>query len=167
MKVRLPFTYRTHYFAIPGISEWIGIQDMTNGMKIEYDDLGSSIKIHREEDRITEEREFPAGTRRWERARLFVSEWSFVDEEGKPCPICWDAYKQLDPTWCDFIDDQVFIVNPTLGGKPARPNPSDNVEGEIARPTTVVTPAPEHTTETADREASRDLTRDKDSTSKK
>ena len=57
MKVRLPFTYRTHYFAIPGISEWVGIADMTNGMKIEYDDLGSSIKIHREEDRITEERE--------------------------------------------------------------------------------------------------------------
>ena len=140
MQLKLPHARRLHYFYFPESDFWFAVKELTTGIKAEYSDLSASIKIRRDEDGITEEREFPAGTRQWERTRLLIAEWSLVDDGERAVPVCEEAWQQLDAEWSDWMDTKIFDVNPELTGSPARKNRQEALENEVSDPRI---PAPE------------------------
>jgi hypothetical protein len=146
MKLKLPTTARLHYSYFPPAEEgietvnWFAVREMTTGIKAEYNDLSADIKIRRDEDGVTESREYPSGTRQWERCRLMCAEWNLTDEEGNAVPVCYEAWRQLPPEWSQAIDDMLFKINPEMLGDPARKNRKELVEGEVNPPT--LSPAP-------------------------
>ena len=134
VKLKLPFHTKDHYFYFPESTFWFRVEEVTTGKKLAYDDLARNIRMKSVNDDMVQEQDFPAGTRRWERCNLLVSEWSLEDEEGNRVPVCYEAYMQLPTEWSMFIDDKIFAVNPELRNEPARSNRDEKLEGEVERP---------------------------------
>ena len=125
MKLRVSISQdETFYFPDlmdPDVSSdyFVTIKEINQGEMAQYQNLAKTVRyIPVENDRFTQEQEFPSGDRMFTRAECCVKDWNLDDEKGNRVPFSRESWNQLPPEWGTFLDEKVMQVNPQFKGEP-------------------------------------------------